>query len=242
MTNYISIVLNSKFPQGKLLNPFDFINYGKNRDLYTTIKELEFYDKHEILRPVLRMNSKYKAIDTYGFTVWNKEGKIELSKEGDFKPWINYNTEKLELYYHPFQIIILDFLKTSRFSIIDLLFQDNIKSLESIKNDFFSKIILLKNTISKSLNFRIGLLMLLNDAYGPFIQGFQINTLDRTSYYERWTNWRKNNFRPHDILKQSNLLVEEIYDYYKYLALYVKEVDPLYNWQELLSIIKPHKK
>ena len=242
MTNYMSIVLTSRFPQGKLLNPIDFIEYVKERDLYITIKELEFYDKNGILRPVVRMNRKFKAIDLYGFAYRTKEGQSELPKERDFKPWINYNTEKIELYYHPFQIIILDFLYQSKISQIDLIFNSNIKSLKLIKKNIISNLIKLKTTITESINFRVEFLMLINDAYGPLIKGFQINTTNRMNYYNEWFKWRKNDFNPRNILNQSKLSVKEIDNYYRYLSLYVRQIDPLNNWYELLSIIRQSKK
>ena len=84
--------------------------------------------------------------------------------------------------------------------------------------------------------------MLLNDAYGPLIQGFKINTTDRKHYYKNWINWRKNEFKPKDILDQSNLNLKQIEDYYKYLSFYVRQFDPLSNWYELSAIIKKSRK
>ena len=86
------------------------------------------------------MNRKHNwtAVDMYGFTVLYKKGIIELPANGDFKPWQYYNNknEKIELYYHPFQTIIIDFVNHSqKISPVDLLFIDNYDSFQSIKKN-----------------------------------------------------------------------------------------------------------
>lgn len=49
------MMLRSRFPQHDLLNPKDFLSYIKKRGFRSSMEELEYYDKHGLLRPVLKL-------------------------------------------------------------------------------------------------------------------------------------------------------------------------------------------
>ena len=55
MKKYIETILNSQFPQSKFMTVEKFINYINQRELSLTKKELEYYDKKGIIRPILML-------------------------------------------------------------------------------------------------------------------------------------------------------------------------------------------
>ena len=54
----MQIILESQYPQGKLLKSDEFIKYLENRDLFIKPFELEFYDKNNTLRSGIKIESE----------------------------------------------------------------------------------------------------------------------------------------------------------------------------------------
>ena len=144
MKEYVEAILNSQFPQSHFMTVEKFIKYVNQRELFLTKKELEYYDKKGIIRPILRLirpkeqdpikklSSEYQFLDINIFSIqqYYKNGLIEFPQEGDHQDWSNYKriTEDIELFYHPFQIIQLNELFNIIKKPIDL------ESLENVEN------------------------------------------------------------------------------------------------------------
>lgn len=85
---------------------------------------------------------------------------------------------------------------------------------------------------------RIGLLILLDEAYGPYVKSFKGYINNRSTYIEKWNNWRFNKFDPFSILKITALTIDEIKEFHKGIAAEGIFMDPLSRWYVLQRIIK----
>lgn len=253
---YIDIMLNSDFPQSYLLDLNEFLKFLKDMGFKTNLRDLEYYDEKGILKPAARLNlkqvrsklPKYETIFSDIFTmkeVYYKEGRLEIVRN-DFQPWKNYKDDlehKTILYYHPFQFLPLRRLEMGLHFTLKGYHFDN-------ENDQKRRFTFMKNTILERLksskkNYnefwaaRIGLLVLLDEAYGPLVKGFRINiNEDSNKYYKKWKEWRKKKFEPRRLLKICNLSLKDVKLFYDVVATDGQSVDPLENWYVLQRIIK----
>jgi hypothetical protein len=118
--SYMQILFGSNFPQFRLLSAIDFQRYLTQHGIKFSLKELEYYDKKEIIRPALRLrlypdSRKEQRIimkDTYTMKSYYNQNLIELPHAGDFQPWstYGYGDKELttELFYHPYQFVLVN--------------------------------------------------------------------------------------------------------------------------------------
>jgi hypothetical protein len=86
---------------------------------------------------------------------------------------------------------------------------------------------------------RIGLLIMLDEAYGPLVKPFKLNIYsNHKAQVEQWNKWRQSVFNPRDILKNSNLTIENVKELYEGVATEGEWMDPLSKWFVLQRIIK----
>jgi hypothetical protein len=112
----MKILLDSQFPQSDLMRDDVLLKYFQELGMKLSKEELEFYDKHEIIRPAVRFRyeiDKVGFLPRHFFSLKNREMKtirerIELSTDGDFQLWKDYEKTKHERQdkYHA------DFLQT----------------------------------------------------------------------------------------------------------------------------------
>jgi hypothetical protein len=235
LSKYAEILLKSKFPQSYLLNSNDFVRFIESIGLNLNIKDLEFYDKVGIMEPILKLRRpkvreiipKYEMISSDIFSSKNyyKDGFIELIKD-DYEPWETYKDEMEDtviLYYHPFQFLPLRRLTMGLDIVLKPGYFENVKdfqiSLQSIKERVTKHIESSKKSYQLFWIPRIGLLILLDEVYGPLVKPFKVNIYsDRNSYPRKWNEWRQNQSIPREILKVSGLSIEEIKEWYDGIA------------------------
>ena len=111
LSKYVKIIMNSQFPATTFMGPAKFIEYLKERGLVLSIGNLEYYDKLELLRPILRLRvSKTSSTDTYSYSNsdifdlkhYYSMGLVQPVLDGDFKPWSGNDSEddSTFLFYH----------------------------------------------------------------------------------------------------------------------------------------------
>ena len=124
--DFMRYQLDNNMLQFELLMPDRFLDYLKKRGIHILLQELEYYDKLELLRPVLRIRrpenqdkespNKYAMLVTDSYIVkrYYDEGMVEFPKENDFVKWKEYregHENKVELFYHPYQILLVPMIK-----------------------------------------------------------------------------------------------------------------------------------
>jgi hypothetical protein len=259
LSRYIEKMLKSRFPQSYLLSSNDFIRFTKSIDLDLDIQDLEFFDKVGIIKPALRLRRrkvsgnfpKYEIVssDIFSFQGYYENGQIELVRD-EYQVWETYKDgmeNKTILYYHPFQFLPLRRLTMGlvpRLKAANLEKIKNIQELfESIKNFARDGLATSKKSYEEFWIPRIGLLILLDEAYVPLVKPFKVNIYSNSrSYFNEWNDWRLNEFIPQHILKNSNLSIEQIKGWYEGVATEGEWMDPLSKWFVLQRIIKESMK
>jgi hypothetical protein len=254
LPEYLDIILKLDYPQTNVLTANKFLEYLKRRDLSITKDDLEYYDKKDIIRPVLRLykppskegplNYSTVNISTYSLKEYYKLGLAEFPVTGDFQPWKNHidnHEEKVLQFYHPFQLISL------RHSLMNDFKTLKAGSLESIDPEISKNLIdklklqslkLIDGSYKRSKEIipKIGLLMLLGEVYGPLIKRMRTqHDISNINKFYRWTN---DKFSPQKILEYTEMSTEDIKELYKYLCRRGFYIDPLANWFLLLQLMK----
>jgi hypothetical protein len=254
ISEYTCEILNSNYPQSNFLDVNKFLRFLKKRGIRLTKNELEYYDKKEIMRPVLRLHRplandgpmKYSMVDVSisGLKEYYKAGLAKLPADGDFQPWDNYfdnGEEKVIQFYHPFQFVLVRIsvmnnnihLRPWNLEVVD---SSNWKNfVERLKNES-SMLIEGSFKRSKEATRKLGLLMLLDQAYGPFVKNMKLK--HDVSEVEDWNKWRKNEFSPQRILESLGMTIEDVKGFYVYLSNMGYDFDPLANWFSLLQLMK----
>ena len=154
---------------------------------------------------------------------------VEFPKYNDYKEWKNYkkgNTNFIELFYHPYQSIlifhIINLLRrpiTSSFFLKDT--NDLLEIADRIKEESENgiKIKSLKSSNSQIYS-KIGLLMLLQEPYGSFFKFDIFNNEDIYTDYEKWLKWRENNIDPIKLLKLTGLSEKEVEEFFKWVCMH----------------------
>ena len=173
-------------------------------------------------------------MDIFSIQQYYKNGLIEFPEEQKYQPWSNYNRtdEDIELLYHPFQIIQVNEL----FPIIKKPL--DYESLENVENYSIGFENILKK-ITKRLETAkirekhwidiISLLMILDEAYGPYIKNMPIN-IEIDSYIEKYNSWRLHDFKANNLLDKFEFSLDKIKKIYDDLCWTTKQFDPLYHW------------
>jgi hypothetical protein len=254
ISEYIKLVLDSEFPQTNLLDAGQFVDYLRKREILITKDDLEYYDKREIIRPVLRLYKplsrqgplKYSMIDTsiFGLKQYYTMGLVKFPVSGDFQPWSNYFDkieEKVLQFYHPFQFVAIRLLtmgnniilKPSNLESFDV---DNCQNTVERLKQLSSKLVDGSYNRSKEIIPKIGLLILLDEAYGPYVKSMKIE--NDLSDLDKWSRWRTDEFSLQSNLEKTGMTVNDVKELYDYLCISGYSIDPLKNWFMLLQLMK----
>jgi hypothetical protein len=257
--DFMRYQLDNDMLQFELLMPARFLDYLKKRGICISLQELEYYDKLELLRPVLRIRrpenedkespNKYAMLvtDSYSVKRYYDGGMVEFPKENDFVEWEEYRAgreNKVELFYHPYQLLLISRIRELVKINIRLDFfetQDFVEKLNKHKEVKLDRIKGFKENLEHH-NSRIGLLMLLQGPYGSLFRFVFFSMDDKESIYESWVNWRNNEFNPSDILDVCGLTGDEINEFFKWMCSNAVSTDPLSHWYDLSQIIKKELK
>jgi len=257
LSRYVKIIMNSQFPATEMMNPVKFIEYLKVRGLTLTIENLEYYDRIGAVRPILRLKTpksnsdvdvpSYSNSNIFALQYYYSKGLIELPHDGDYKPWSSYVTEveNTWLFYHPYQILQIDqilpalnhALHASKIN-IEVESSENTDSLQDI---MLKEIESMKELVIQRWILCIGLLILLDEFYGPSVKTrVPLNVYDTSTLVERITKnteWRKS-FSLNHILLLSGMKVDKIEQYYESLSFRADYIDPLAKWFMLQQLVK----
>ena len=190
---------------------------------------------------------KYSTVNTsiFGLKKYYEMGLIQFPTKGDFQPWNNFihtREEKVLQFYHPFQFLLVRecainnniLLKPNYFESFDL--NNCHKSIERLKQISATLVEDSRNR-GKEIAPKVGLLMLLDQSYGPFVKNMKIEY--DLSDIDRWNRWRANEFSTRTILEKVGmtylLVVKELYNYVCTIG---NSIDPLKNWFILLKLMK----
>ncbi len=255
----MELLLQSQFPQFRLFSPDEFIGFLRNRGVRLSRADLEFYDKKGIIRPALRLNrpivnqngQKYASMYFEGTNSWKelyKDNLIEFSIDGDFKPWKNFldeSDEKTWQYYHSFQFVpIRRLIMGSGYHFSSASFENNTdyqKLFEQLKKDNIERLKVTQESSAKYVS-KIGLLMLLEEPYAPYVKGYHAPSFDNKNSLKEWHEWKKNYFKPKQILESTGLSVDDVKHWYEWLTTEGYFLDPLADWSSLLTLIRRGKK
>lgn len=83
----------------------------------------------------------------------------------------------------------------------------------------------------------VGLLILLEEAYALQSRGLLSSNIFDENFANNWKEWRQSQFRPHEILENTKLKIDQIKNLYYSLAAAGRMIDPLWNWFIFLQII-----
>ena len=256
MKEYVEAILNSQFPQSHFMTVEKFIKYVNQRELFLTKKELEYYDKKGLIRPILmlrrlkehdplkKLTSEYQFVDIDIFSIqqYYKNGLVEFPEEQNYQAWSNYNriAEDIELLYHPFQIIQVNELFSIIKKPLDLESLENVenysKGLENILKKMKKRLETAKIREKHWID-KLSLLIILDEAYGPYVKNIPINK-EIDSYIEKYSRWRLYNFSANNILQKIGFSIDKIKEMYIDLCWTTKQFDPLYYWFPLIQLIK----
>ena len=258
LTEYTKALLTCKFPQFSLLTTDNFIRYLGYREIGVYREELEYFEKMGIMLPVMRLyrhktndrHMKYAGMITDAYSLQRDfaDGIVSLPTVDTFKPWKEYKDgyeETAFTFYHPYQIVPLHYLlgwmqfRLSASSILNE--KEPAKAYKTMKDCMETSI----SGIQKAMpmrNKRVGLLMLLQEAYRTLVDGkFRSNFMEIDDY-EKWVKWRKYEFFPPDILKKAIMGKDEVRNLYEHIAASAQTTDPISKWYVFTRLISRDKK
>lgn len=210
---YIEKLFDCQFPQSYLLDIDDFLKFLRTMGFKTNERDLEYYDEKGILKPAAVLNlkqvrsyfPKYETVYSDIFTMrdlYYKEGRLEIG-DRRYVPWESNKDgldQKIILYYHPYQFLPLHTfemelqMKIKSYNLENE--NDAVERLKSLKNEMQENLESCKKSYEEFWTPRIGLLILLDEAYGPLVKSFRGNLYEESNaYYNRWKEWRKKNIR-----------------------------------------------
>lgn len=254
LVEHTQSILTSHFPQSNLCSQDKFIKFLKSIDIEMNSEHLEYFHKKGILEPIAKLNrqiinqqfQKYDTVieDIHSTQQYFMNGDLVLLE--NYEPWKNYQDgleESAILYYHPFQFISIRRLTFGLYRNMSPIFFENEQDLNKW---FYEKRDIISSYLSSSRESymktwvpRIGLLMLLDEPYGPLVKNFKISMRRKgLDQLKEWENWKLSKFNPESILKSSSLSTEQVIDFYDSLCREARTFDPLANWYPLQRIIR----
>ena len=228
--------INSRFPQYQLLRADRFLELLKDYDIKFngidfSLEHLEYYDQREIIRPILRINrrlgdtsinqiSSPKLLDNYFISEYLEQGIAQFAVEGDYQDWSNYregSKKRTRLYYHPTQFMAFQALalQSTVFSPSDIENIQNPTSFaEILQQSLANEVQASRNAYRQTWIRRIGLLILLEEAYSPLVREFRDRPPSHNgSLFNEWKGWRVKEFSTHDLLASSGMTIEEVREF-----------------------------
>jgi hypothetical protein len=257
LSKYMKILIESKFPQFQLLDSKEFLEHLKKRGINRNMSDLEFYDKINVVKPVLRLHGSlhesvfkrcHKKLTMFSLKEYLDEKLVELPTDDDYKSWKDWtdsNGDPLCMYYHPVQIVgfehITDDVKlhldTQRFLDID----DAEEYVTRVKQNYSKHLESWQKSMKSHWLPRMGFLMLLEESYSPDARQEYFGSADLETSFKKWQEWKSKEFSTKIILKNSSFNHDDIHALYRLLAR-INHDDPLGHWYPLQSIMKKSRK
>lgn len=253
----MKILLDSKFSQFNLLSAEEFLAYVKKRGIHRKISDLEYYDKIQVVKPVLRLRGSLherlvkkctKNLSIYTLENYKQENLIELSSDDDYKPWktwLDEHNDPLCMYYHPAQIVGFDHitkgvqLNLSPQKFLEITNPEEYVSM--VKEKYSKNLEGWQKAVQDSWLPRIGFLMLLEESYAIHVRQEYFRGKSDENTFDKWQDWKFEKFSPESIMENSPLDKEKILALYSLLAR-INHDDPIGDWYPLQYIIKRSRK
>jgi len=257
LSKSMKVVLNGKFPQFQLLSTEEFLYYLKKRGIKRDISDLEYYDKTNVIKPILRLGgslhdnsfkrcSKNQTFNT--LQIYLENDLIIFPHDDDFQPWskwLDKFDEPVCMYYHPAQIVGFEHLTNiislnlnpQRF----LEIKDPQKYVSNVQKNYLEKLERIQKVVKDSWVPRIGFLILLEEAYSVDVKQEYFGISHEEKSFEKWQKWRSDEFSTQTIIDNSQIDKDKIFELHHHLAR-INYDDPLGNWFPLQQILKKSRK
>lgn len=253
----MKILLESKFPQFHLLNSKEFLEHLKKRGIKTKLSDLEFYDKINVVKPVLRLHGSlqesifkrcHEKLTMFSLKEYVDKKLVALPTNNDYKPWkewLDSHNDPLCMYYHPVQIVGFEHitngvkltLNAQRF--LDI--SDANEYVSNVKQNYSENLQRWQKAMKGHWLPRMGFLMLLEESYSPDATQEYFGGANLETSFEKWQEWKSNEFSTKSIIENSSFDHEDIHALYRLLAR-INHDDPLGYWYPLQSIMKKSRK
>ncbi|MBM2819830.1 MAG: hypothetical protein HW410_1512 [Nitrosarchaeum sp.] len=253
----MKILLQSKFPQFRLLDSKEFLDHLKKRGIKRQISDLEFYDKMNMIKPVLRLHGALqesvfkrcpKTLSMLSLQDYLTQNLVEFPSDNDYKiwkEWVDKWGDPLCMYYHPVQIVGFEHvtngvklhLGVQKF--LDIT--DPVNYVTIVKKNYLKDLKGWQKSMKDHWLPRMGFLMLLEESYSPDVTQEYFGGTNLNTSFEKWQEWKSNEFSTKSVIQNSSFTKEDIFALYNLLAR-INHDDPLGNWFPLQSIIKKSRK
>ena len=256
LSKYMEILLRSRFPQFSLLSAKEFLANLKRRGIHRTLRDLEFYDKIQVVKPVLRVHGTCdstfkrcpKTLTMSSLKYYLDKQLVDLPSNGDYKPWkewIDVNGDPLYMYYHRAQIVGFESITNDvRLNLDPQGFLEIFEPGEyvsGIKKHYSKTLQSCEKRVKDHWLPRIGFLMLLEESYSPDATHTYFGDRNPETTIQKWQEWKSSEFSTKSVIENSALNAEDIFALYCLLA-GINRDDPLRHWYPLLSIMKKSRK
>ena len=256
--------LNHSFCQSEFLTSDMFAKYLQDRELLSDgllfgEDELEFLDQEGLVRPLFRLNlTRNERGEIPGLLISSESLRrylqarmIEFPVPGDYRPWKTFGeglNRSVVFFYHPFQAYMmsrvwsfirprLDYrILKPRFGIVSRKVVRSLYDWCVSHRDHY-----LSSGLGRDKEL-IAFLISLEAPYAPYVrEHMRLGLIDRFDV-EDWVRWRKNEFKPEDLLSKVNLTREQVVLWRDNLGSQAKFFDPLERWYLLLRVVSHGKK
>lgn len=262
--------INSRFPQYELLKSVDFLRLLKDFDINFNggnfnPQLLEYYDRYNIIKPIMRINrrlsnkpnqKKYSPYTLDNIVIRDDylcHGQVRFPEEEEvFQEWSDYkdgSEERTILCYHRAQFMSFEDLRLrSALTVtpfdIENMSQDPRGFATGWQQGLEDVIRTSRDTYRRYWIRRIGLLILLEEAYAPLARKFRtpLTTGKSGSFSENWEKWRVQEFSAERLLEIIKMTIPEVQEFYDSLvSTRGFNNDPLKHWFVFQQYIKDSK-
>ena len=269
MSEYMRELIEAEWPQFILLNRRRFETYLRVRDIEMSQRDLEHFERIGFLYPVLRLHrsktresgpQRYVGVNesAYALKKYLEQGRLEFPSPSNFRPWKEYRDgyeEKTFIYYHPYQLLLIDrFLQPSEVVFKSIFFENaiDVKRKTVTKEALYKHFVMLNRHHEQfkriflgarpQLIRKIGLLLRLQNAYQPSYRNrFHLSPYDNKSL-QKWHRWKTEKFSTKSVLEKCNFSIEEVKEWRNYLAALAAMKDPMRSWYRLVRLVHYDKK
>ena len=253
LSNIVRDILRDRFGQYEIIDFRNFAEFLQMRDIQVSEQGLEVLDREGLLRPLFRLKRARREDGRPGsLALWQGSyqsyldaGLIELPQPGDFRPWSEFKEGYEQVvypFYHPAQTFLIErFLASTDVQVRGYNWKEIDQGVTSRWTQHYD---LMKATYLKSLpnlEKRISLKILVETPYRPIYQ-YRLKTGLQQFEWKDWATWKREVFRPSDILTKCGLSSEEVVRDRDHLSFGVMHLDPMANWYMMLRSIRYSKK
>lgn len=187
LSTYVKNILESSFPQTNLYYKDKFIKFLESLGILMDMEHLEYFHRIGLIESVAKLHrprldhpyQKYDMVLEGMYSLQNYFQNGHLLLISGYEEWKNYTDgelgENAYLYYHPYQFISIPWLTSRFYRTRSPIFFEEDRDLNSwfqSESDFIRSLRQANEEDYKKYWIpRIGLLMLLDQPYAPYVKG-----------------------------------------------------------------------